>query len=268
MPIFAGNWKLQKNPAQTRAFFKEFVARSGDLKLKSEGNASLSAAQAAKPGMVKPPENVVVFFPPAPCWEASAESLKDSPIQWGGQNIYIQNSGAFTGENSPQTLAEMGAKFALVGHSERRQLFHEGDDFLSMKVNALQSLGLTPVLCIGESLSQRENKETETVLLHQLTKGLEKASKEKPIIIAYEPVWAIGTGKVATEDQVRDAHLFIEGKLRHLGFQKIPILYGGSVKAENSKGLLKIPHVDGFLVGGASLDVDSFLAICRSNLHA
>ena len=239
--IYAANWKLHKSPRETRAFFEQWRDKVSGLK------------------------GQVVFFPTALCMEATWQALSGSGIQFGAQNVYFEDQGAFTGENSPMVLKEMGARWALVGHSERRAIFAESDALLAKKVRKLQDLGLTPMLCIGELLKEREANQTNEVLRKQLAEDLSLADKTKPLAIAYEPVWAIGTGKVAGPQQVQEAHAFIYQELQKLGFAATtPILYGGSVKADNAGTLIAIPHVDGFLVGGASLDVDRFLAIARA----
>lgn len=239
--IFAANWKLHKNPTETRRFFGEFLPRiEGVL-------------------------DQVVIFPPATSWEACGATLMNRDIQWGAQNVWSQAQGAYTGESSATVLRELGGRWALVGHSERRHLFGENDAWLADKVAFLQSLDLTPVLCIGETLSQREAGKTDQINRDQLRAGLAKADSKKPLVVAYEPVWAIGTGQVATPEQVATAHAFVHRTLVEMGFAQAPILYGGSVKADNASALIKIPHVDGFLVGGASLEVASFEQICRSN---
>jgi triosephosphate isomerase len=241
MKIYAANWKLHKSPQQARDFFQEFLKQKIDT------------------------ESKIVFFPTAICAEATAIELKNSPIEWGLQNAYCEEKGAFTGENSAAVLSELGGKWLLVGHSERRSLFFENDDLLAKKVKLAQDKGLTPMLCVGETLQQREAGKTTQVVQQQLAAGLKLASPLKSIVIAYEPVWAIGTGKVATVQQVREVHLQIKKDLTDLGFPKsIPVLYGGSVKADNAKELNAIDNVDGFLVGGASLEVKTFLDICRS----
>lgn len=236
--IFAANWKLQKSPRETRDFFREF--------------AKVPAA-----------EGSLFFFPPATSWEACAESVKGTVIQWGAQNVWSETKGAFTGENSASVLKELGGTCALVGHSERRRLFEEPEDWFAAKVAALQTLDLVPFLCFGETLDEREAGKTDDINRHQLTTGLAKAAPKKPIVFAYEPVWAIGTGKVATPEQVAAAHEFAHGVLRELGFGESRLLYGGSVKPDNAAGLLGLPHVDGFLVGGASLEPGSFAAIAK-----
>ncbi len=207
----------------------------------------------------------VVVLVPSLCMESAIETAKSSNVSVGGQNCYWQTSGAFTGETSPEVLKQMGAKFCLVGHTERRQLFSENDEKVARKVKALQSQGIVPIVCIGEQLDERENKQTFAILRRQLDVGLSEAVAGKPFWIAYEPVWAIGTGKVATPDQVMEAHglirEWIKGKFPDQS--KAPILYGGSVKGSNASEL-KLPNVDGFLIGGASLDVASFLGILRA----
>lgn len=234
--IFAANWKLFKSPKETRAFFQAFK----EVANKATGD--------------------LVFFPSALCLEAASDSLQGSKIQFGAQNCFSQVQGAFTGENSAQTAKDMGAQYILIGHSERRQIFGETDAMIADKVALVQSLGLTPLLCIGETLSERESKHTYRILETQLQLGLAKADKSKPLVVAYEPVWAIGTGKVATQEQVAETHTDVQTILQGLGFTA-PILYGGSVKPDNAAGLISQPHVSGFLVGGASLEVDSFIKI-------
>ncbi len=239
--IFAANWKLFKTPNQTRDFFKLFSEE------------------------VKSIQDQIIFFPPATSWETAGQSLKGSPIQWGGQNIYSEGQGAFTGENSALVLKELGGKVALIGHSERRKVFGETDAGLAKKVSYALSLGLTPMLCVGETLEERDLGLTHTVTAEQLKNGLSTCPKGSKVIIAYEPVWAIGTGRVATPEQAQEAHEKIKIKLKELGFEGTAVLYGGSVKPDNAKELLSKPGIDGFLVGGASLEVKSFLEICRSH---
>jgi triosephosphate isomerase len=238
--IFAANWKLFKSPSETREFFKSFLGQ--DLKTDSE----------------------VVFFPSAISLEAAATSVAGSSIQWGAQNCYSQASGAFTGENSVQVVKDLGGRYVLVGHSERRQIFKETDDLIATKLQFVQQSGLTPMLCIGETLQERESGQTQKVLETQLKKNLATADSNKALVVAYEPVWAIGTGKVATPEQVAETHQQVYSILKSLGFEKTAILYGGSVKPDNAGGLIKIPHVDGFLVGGASLEVKSFTQIIQA----
>ena len=240
--IFAANWKLFKTPSQTREFFKNFRTEIKNIK------------------------DQIIFFPPATSWEATSQSLSGSPIQWGAQNTYCEGQGAFTGENSAVTLKELGGQVVLVGHSERRKVFGESEDLLAKKVSYSLSLGITPMLCVGETLQERDAGLTHQVTAQQLTKGLSLCAKGAQIIVAYEPVWAIGTGRVATPEQAQDAHEQVKIKLKELGFEGTAVLYGGSVKPDNAKELLAKPAIDGFLVGGASLELKSFLAICQSHL--
>ena len=242
MKIFAANWKLHKNPKETREFFAEFLKQVSPVA-----------------------DREIVFFPSTICLEATSQSLSSSKIKWGAQNCYYEAKGAFTGETSAQTVKDLGGQYVLIGHSERRAIFTETDELIAKKVSFIQGLGLTPLLCLGETLAQREAGETLKVLSQQLQTGLSKADKTKSLVIAYEPVWAIGTGRIATSAQVQEAHAAVFQNIQKLGFSSATaILYGGSVKPENSKELLAIPHVDGFLVGGASLEVASFKAICQS----
>lgn len=235
--IFAANWKLFKTPQETRQFFKAFK----EVSSQSTGE--------------------LVFFPSAISLEAASQELAGSKIKWGAQNCYSQASGAFTGENSAQVVKDLGGSYILIGHSERRSLFGETDTQVADKVAFVQGLGLTPMLCIGETLQEREGKKTFRVLETQLQLGLQKADKSKTLVVAYEPVWAIGTGKVATPEQVAETHTDVFNILKTLGFETTPILYGGSVKPDNAAELIKQPHVSGFLVGGASLETASFAKI-------
>ncbi len=238
--IFAANWKLHKTPKQTREFFKQFASEAKELR------------------------DEIIFFPPASSWEATSESLKGTAFFWGAQNTYFESQGAFTGENSAAVVQDLGGKYIIVGHSERRKIFAETDELLSKKIHHVLSLKLVPMLCVGETLEQREKNQTDTVNEFQIKTALRGVTPNAPLIVAYEPVWAIGTGKVATPDQAQEAHQFIKATLKSLGFPQAPVLYGGSVKPENSKELLSRPGIDGFLVGGASLEVKSFLGICRA----
>jgi triosephosphate isomerase len=242
--IFAANWKLFKSPGETREFF-------------SQWKESFSGAG----------KNEVVFFATAVSLEAASSAIKSTKpvyeLSFGVQNAYFQARGAFTGENSAAMLKELGGKYVLIGHSERRQLFQEKNESLAEKVAFTQGLGLVPMLCVGETLEERDGSMTKDVLRRQLTEGLQKSDKSKALVVAYEPVWAIGTGKVATPEQVQETHKDVFDILGSLGFTA-PILYGGSVKPDNAGALIKIPHVDGFLVGGASLEVASFKKICEA----
>ena len=236
--IFAANWNLFKTPHETEEFFKSWF-------------------QLADGGI----NGEVVFFPTAVCLDAASRMLKDRKEKWGAQNCYWQGQGAFTGENSAATIKSMGASYILIGHSERRSLFGESNALVAEKVAYVQSIGLTPMLCIGETLQEREAGKVEAVVRTQLVEGLSKADRSGSLVVAYEPVWAIGTGKVATPQQVAETHLIVRRVLNELGFNQSPVLYGGSVKPENAKELMQQENVNGFLVGGASLDPKSFFQI-------
>lgn len=245
----AGNWKLNKSPAET----KKFIAELRALKPKAKCE--------------------VIIFPPAYNLPALNEAISESlmPISFGPQNIYFKNDGAFTGEISPSVAKEMGSQYALIGHSERRLIFSETDDLCAKKVKAALDTGLTPVFCIGEILEERESNQTNSIIERQLRKGLALVTEDiinffdKKIIIAYEPVWAIGTGRVATPEQAEEAHKFVRQMLSEIFNSKIAertsILYGGSVKPDNSSGLINQPNIDGFLIGGASLKPADFAAL-------
>jgi triosephosphate isomerase len=246
--LFAANWKLNKTPKETREFLKTFVEKCPVEK-----------------------QAQVALFIPATSLEAASEVLASTAIQWGSQNCYSKISGAFTGEISAGVVKELGGNIILVGHSERRQIFREDNAFIADKGHLLQSLSLTPLLCIGETLEQRDKNLTLAICEEQLNAFLERINPEQPWVIAYEPVWAIGTGRIATLAQVDEVHNFIHNYLnKQLGEEiakRVLILYGGSVKPENSAELLTLKNVNGFLVGGASLEVDSFLKICSAELY-
>lgn len=243
-PIFAANWKMNLAPADATAFLRAFLAH-----------------------FAKRQDRSVIFFPPALSFGAVVAALKDRPdIQVGVQNIYWEDKGAFTGENSATIARGAGAKYVLVGHSERRHVFGETDKETSRKVAAATRAGLTPVVCVGEKLDQRERGETEHVVLAQLRAAFAGSSAEEigNAIIAYEPVWAIGTGMTATPADASVVHRAIRRALQALvphGGSAVPILYGGSVNRGNAAELLAASDVDGLLVGGASLDADGWASI-------
>lgn len=241
MKIIAANWKLNKSPAQTTSYFKDFL------------------------GKYKNPEDrTVVFFVPATNLERAVQSTQGSQIHIGAQNCFWEVSGAFTGETSVLTCKEIGASWVLLGHSERRSLFAETNQMISKKLKAAQNVELHSLVCIGETLAERDSGKTFEVLRKQLNESLSGFSNKSPIDIAYEPVWAIGTGRIASSQQVQETHHFIRKSLDEMGLSTSKILYGGSVKSDNSKELLSLPFVDGFLVGGASLDVESFRGVIQS----
>lgn len=255
--LIAANWKMHKTPQEAREFFKSFFSEINSVDQKT-----------------KLSDREIYFFVPAFCAEAAAQSLSANAsqpgssmkVKWGAQNLFFEAKGAFTGENSPAVLKELGGEIALVGHSERRALFSENDQLLAKKVRALQDMNIEPMLCVGETLAQRQAGETEAVLTAQLEKGLELARTTHALVIAYEPVWAIGTGQVATVEQVRETHAFVRSKLDSMGFENASLLYGGSVKADNAKELFSVANVDGFLVGGASLEISTWMPITTAGL--
>lgn len=243
--IFAANWKLNKTPTEAAQFLTDFKKQI-----------------AADTEFFKNKE--VFIFPSAFSLDTVAKNSLGTKIKFGPQNIYAENAGAFTGENSAEAAKTMGAQLVLIGHSERRQLFSESDLLLNKKIKLAQGLKMLSVFCIGETLQERESNNTESVCFSQIEKGLANIDQNERSVIAYEPVWAIGTGKVATVEQVASIHLQLSQKLKSLGFINFQLLYGGSVKPENAKELLQVPHVDGFLIGGASLDPSSFAKICQA----
>ncbi|MBU1124755.1 MAG: triose-phosphate isomerase [Candidatus Omnitrophica bacterium] len=215
----------------------------------------------------------VVLCPAFTALSEVSEVLVGSEISLGAQDVYWQEEGAFTGEVSCKMLKDAGCSYVIIGHSERRQYFGETNDSVNKKIKTALSQGLTPILCIGETLAQRESGNTFSVLEDHLSHGLAGFSAEdaERIVIAYEPVWAIGTGKTATPAQAQEAHAYIRGFLAKLyseeSAQRMRIQYGGSVKPDNTSDLMKQPDIDGALVGGASLSVESFAAIVKKALE-
>jgi len=195
--------------------------------------------------------------------------LKGTVISWGGQNVSQNEQGAFTGEVATDMLVDFGCKYVIVGHSERRSLYRESDELVAQKFAKAQSAQLIPILCVGELLDEREAGETENVVKRQLEAviNLQGIGSLAQSVIAYEPVWAIGTGKTATPQQAQDVHAFIRGQIaqKDAGIaEKVQILYGGSVKGSNAAELFAMPDIDGGLIGGASLKADDFLTICQA----
>ncbi|MDQ2666040.1 MAG: triose-phosphate isomerase [Gemmatimonadota bacterium] len=246
-PVLAGNWKMNLGPSAGAAFVNTFT--------------SLHAARA---------DRTVILFPPALSIAAVRSALGDrDDIRVGVQNISAEEKGAFTGENSAVMAADAGVAFVLVGHSERRHVFGETDAEVAKKCAKAVEHGLVPVLCVGEKNDQRERGETQQVVLHQLRAGLSAMSPEAVLgaIVAYEPVWAIGTGRTATADDAATVHRVIRAALIELVgplATEIPILYGGSVTPANAAALLAADQVDGVLVGGASLDPAGWATICAA----
>lgn len=242
MKIFAANWKLNKTPEQAQKFAQDFLAHAPESFFQNKE---------------------IFIFPQNFSLDVISRGFKSSQVQFGPQQIHTETKGAFTGENSLDLAKSLGSKLCLIGHSERRHFFTETNSFINKKVLLCQSLDILPVLCIGESLEQRQKNETLKICFEQLETALIGVDTTQRIVVAYEPVWAIGTGQVATLDQVKEVHAEIFKKMTSLGFKSFQLLYGGSVKADNAKDLILISHVDGFLIGGASLEVNSFLDICN-----
>jgi triosephosphate isomerase (TIM) len=242
--VIAGNWKMHKAQAETRAFFAEFLPLVADAA-----------------------DRDIVIAPPFTSIAAAVDATKGSNVAIGGQNIYWQTQGAFTGEVSAGMLAEAGCRYVIVGHSERRQFFGDNDGAVSQKARAAVAEGLTPIVCVGESLADREEGRTQEVLSQQFIGGPGALTPDEfsRILLAYEPVWAIGTGRTATPEIAGAAHAFLRSCV-HDQYSaelaaKVRILYGGSVKPDNIQGLRAQPDLDGALVGGGSLDAKSFAAI-------
>ncbi len=244
--LIAGNWKMNGTLAETEALIKALL---------NGGSRSDRAG--------------VVVCPPFTALSLAANLLKNSHIAVGGQDMSEHPKGAFTGDISAEMLLTLGATYVILGHSERRQYHSESDRLINAKALAALNAGLTPIICIGETLSQRESGQTETVVGTQVDgtlQGMTVAQLSK-CVLAYEPVWAIGTGKTATPDMAQAVHRFIRERLARIDkatADTIPILYGGSVKADNAEGLLSQPDIDGSLVGGASLKADEFISIIRA----
>ena len=246
-PIIAGNWKMYKT--QNEAF-----------QLASALKQRLSDINSVK----------VVLCPPFTALTSVKEAIEGSSLLLGAQNMHWEKEGAYTGEVSPEMLLTIGCKYVIIGHSERRSYFFETNQTVNLKVKSALKFGLIPIICVGERLEEREANKTEQVVENHIKGAFEDLTSDlaKKCVIAYEPVWAIGTGKTATPGQANEVHLFIRELLSSMFGKecadKINILYGGSVKPENSKQLLEMSDIDGALVGGASLDADSFEKIVRS----
>jgi len=246
-PVFAANWKMNQAPADASAFVRQFLAY-----------------------FPRQQDRTVLIFPSALALHAVVDALKDrNDIQLGVQNIHWEDKGAFTGENSAPIARAAGAKYVLVGHSERRHVFGETDEETGKKAAAAVRAGLTPLVCVGETLDQRERAETGAVVIRQLRAALANVEPNHiaSSLVAYEPVWAIGTGKTASPADASAVHGLIRAELRTLTGERgeaVPILYGGSVNSGNATALLAAPEVDGLLVGGASLDAEGWASIVRA----
>jgi triosephosphate isomerase len=250
---------------------QKFVA--GNWKMFTTAATAHQLAAAVVKGLGDEKRVQVAVCPPYPYLSAVGEVLRGSVVGLGAQNLYPEKEGAFTGEVSPAMLTDVGCRYVIIGHSERRHKLGETDDFINRKVHAALAAGLTVILCVGETLQEREANRTEAVLLTQLAGGLAgvSAATLERVVLAYEPVWAIGTGRNATPDQAQEAHAFIRGRVAQMcgenAARALPIQYGGSVKADNAASLMAQADVDGALVGGASLQAESFLAIVRAGIR-
>jgi triosephosphate isomerase len=246
---------------------KKFIA--ANWKMHTDAASARQLATAVVQGLGKEDRVTVAICPPFPYLIPVGEVLRSSPVALGAQNLYPEKEGAFTGEVSPVMLRDVGCRYVILGHSERRHKLGEVDEFINHKVKAALASGLQVILCVGETLEQREANRTEGVLNEQLTGGLSGVSAEAlgGLVLAYEPVWAIGTGHNATPEQAQQAHAFLRRRVAQLcgeaAAQGLVIQYGGSAKPDNVASLLHQPDVDGALVGGASLKADLFLAIIR-----
>jgi triosephosphate isomerase len=244
--LMAANWKMFKTPDQAKEFFANFLPMVADHS-----------------------RDEIAVCPPFVCLPAAIEAAKGSKVAIGGQDMFWEQEGAFTGEISTSMLLAVGCTHVIIGHSERRQYFGETDDTVNLKLKTALAAGLTPIVCVGEVLEEREANLTEDVLRRQCLRAFHAISGKKAgkLVIAYEPVWAIGTGKTATPQLASEAHALIRGEAAKAFGQELAdnlrILYGGSVKPENAKALMAEEEIDGALVGGASLDPKSFAAIVK-----
>jgi triosephosphate isomerase len=249
---------------------KKFVA--GNWKMYTTLAGAQKLAQEVVDGLGSEQRVTVAVCPPFPYLAQVGKVLQGSRVGLGAQNMYPEKEGAFTGEVSPTMLLDVGCKYVIIGHSERRHKLGESDAFLNQKVKAGLAAGLDVIFCVGETLEEREANQTDSVLDRQVSQGLAGVATEAlaRLVIAYEPVWAIGTGRNATPQQAQDAHAFIRRRVGQIFGEKtaqsLPIQYGGSVKPENAASLLGQSDVDGALVGGASLKADQFLAIVRAGI--
>jgi triosephosphate isomerase len=243
-PLIAGNWKMYKTIPEALETARRLVELSGDL-----------------------PDVEVMIAPPFPALAAVSDAVEGSRISVGAQNLHWEKQGAFTGEISADMIVSAGCRHVIIGHSERRQLFGDDNNSVNLKIKAAITANLIPVFCIGETEAEREADQTFSVLDKQVENGLKDLVSEdlESLIVAYEPVWAIGTGKTATSQQAQEVHAFLRGQLeKHFGNAfsgSVRILYGGSVKPENISELMSMPDIDGALVGGASLDAETLSKI-------
>ena len=246
--IIGGNWKMNRGtPADTREMLKKLI-----------------------PSVKKVNTVDIVIAPPFTALVSAVEIIKKSNVKIGAQNMYFEELGAYTGEISPAFLKEIGVEYVILGHSERRDIFKESDELINKKLKKALSMKLNPIVCIGEHLEEREAGKTKEIIHNQINNTFKDLSKEDLIktVIAYEPIWAIGTGKTATPEQAEEIHLFIreilELKYDSETANAIRIQYGGSIKPDNAKELFEKENIDGGLVGGASLEVNSLLTIIKA----
>ena len=251
LPLIVGNWKMFKTVHEAVVFAKELRPLVKDI-----------------------PDVEVVVGPPFTALHPVAEALRNANVGVAAQNLYWEREGAFTGEVSAAMIKEAGAEYAIIGHSERRRLFGETDALVNRKIGAAFGAGLTPIMCVGETLEEREKNQTLTVLDRQVKDGLDGVTAEQlaEMVVAYEPVWAIGTGRVASAAQAQEVHHHLRGRLRQWfggdAAERCHLIYGGSVKPDNIAGLIREPDVDGALVGGACLVVQSFADIVTRSRQA
>lgn len=241
-PFIAANWKMNKTLSETQEFISKFIP---EVKEKSDVDIAIAL--------------------PFTYLTVAAEKLKNTNVMLAAQDVFYEEKGAYTGEISPLMLVDIGCQYVIVGHSERRQYFNETDDIVNRKIKAAKKAGLGVVLCIGESLDEREAGKTFDVLQREIEKGLNGVDLDN-MVIAYEPIWAIGTGKTATPEQAQETHAYIRDRLNILYGNKaddLCIIYGGSVTPDNIDSLMACKDIDGALVGGASLKVESFIRIVK-----
>ncbi len=246
--VIAGNWKMNNDLGETQNLISKLISGLSNENLGCD----------------------VIICPPFTSLQEAGLLIKNTPIKLGAQNMYHEDSGAFTGEISAGMLKSVGCKYVILGHSERRAIFGEKDELINLKIKKAISSGLKPIFCVGETLEERENDATTKVVERQITLGLKNITIDemKNVIIAYEPVWAIGTGRTATPEQAQEVHAYIRLLINRLfdvqTSENLVIQYGGSVKPDNSGELLSQKDIDGALVGGACLKADSFIGIIKS----
>ncbi len=252
--LVVGNWKMNGDIGMAESFFAKLALAFTSLSPNPPRSSS-------KVNSVQ-----VAVCPPFPYLGLAAARLADSPVAWGAQTVAAQSNGAFTGEVSASMLGDLRCTYVLVGHSERRQFFGETDTVVALKTSQAVAAGLIPIVCVGETLADREANRFASFISVQVAAALAVLKPGVPFLIAYEPIWAIGTGKTATAAQAQEVHALIRAQLARNGYDApaIPILYGGSVKPANAADIFSQPDIDGGLIGGASLVADDFIAICQA----